>query len=254
MAQERVQKILSQAGITSRRQAEQLILQVAITVNGNVIALGAHAEWGKDAIKVNGKLLQYDEERLYLLFYKPKNVLSVFTDPYQRLTLKDYLRSLKKHLYPIGRLDFTSEGLLFLTNDGDFGEKLQKKEDLLKRYTVKIKGHPEEEKLARLYRPSSYDDLKMKKLRPHSVEILEELASKSLIEVTLLGPQAFDLRLYFQNRGFLVEKITRTAIGPFTLKDLQPGSYRSIKRSQAMALIRPSQEILKKEAPAHEKT
>jgi len=237
MAQERLQKILSKAGIASRRQAEQFILEGAITVNGKVVTLGAHAEWGKDAIKVHGKLLQYEEERLYLLFYKPKNVLSALTDPHQRSTLKDYLRHLKKRLYPVGRLDFSSEGLLFLTNDGTFGEKLQKKEDLLKRYTVKIKGHPNEEKLARLYRPSSYDEVKMKKLRPHSVEILEKLAKKSLLDVTLLGPQAFDLRLYFQNRGFLVEKITRTAIGPFTLKDLSPGSYRPIKHSQAMALI-----------------
>src|SRR5687767_13402863 len=117
MAIERVQKILSRAGIASRRKAEDLITEGEVTINGKVAKLGDKAELGKDAIKVKGKLLQGVEPTMYLAFHKPKNIVSTLHDPEGRPDNGDYLKQIKARVYPIGRLDFTSEGLILLTND-----------------------------------------------------------------------------------------------------------------------------------------
>src|SRR5947209_7120382 len=119
MASERVQKVLAQAGIASRRKAEELISQGLVTINGKLAKLGDKAEFGKDAIKVKGKLLNSQAEPLiYLAFNKPKGVISTLTDPEGRSTLTDFLGKIKARVFPVGRLDFNSDGLLILTNDG----------------------------------------------------------------------------------------------------------------------------------------
>src|SRR3954464_4173740 len=120
--QERIQKILAQAGVASRRKAEELIVEGVVTVNGKPAKLGDKAEWGKDAIKVRGKLLLTKESPIYLAFNKPKGVISSLSDPEGRATLSEFLRPIKERIYPIGRLDFNSEGLILLTNDGEFAE------------------------------------------------------------------------------------------------------------------------------------
>ncbi|NCA17897.1 MAG: rRNA pseudouridine synthase, partial [Betaproteobacteria bacterium] len=126
MAKERVQKILAKAGIASRRKAEELITMGEVTINGQVAKLGDQAEWGVDAVKVNGKLITATEQPVYLAFYKPKNVICAMEDPQGRPALAPYFVRVLARIYPIGRLDFTSEGLVLLTNDGAITEKIAK--------------------------------------------------------------------------------------------------------------------------------
>jgi 23S rRNA pseudouridine2605 synthase len=238
MASERVQKILARAGIASRRNAEKLIAEGLVTINGRVAHLGQKAELGRDAIKVKGKLLQSTarEPATYLVFNKPKGVISMFADPEGRATLGDFLPKIKVRLFPIGRLDFSSEGLILLTNDGAFAEAVQKDEKIPRVYHVKIRGKVDAERLSRLERGARLDG---RLVKPHSVRVAEELSNKTRVEVVLLGAAAgVDLKAYFETRGFLVERIIRTAIGHMTIHGLQPGHYRLLRPSQAEALLK----------------
>ncbi len=237
MPAERLQKILAQAGIASRRQAEELISEGVVTINGKLARLGDKAEFGKDAIKVRGKLLLQPESLVYIAFHKPKGVISMLSDPQNRPTLANYLSKIKTRVYPIGRLDFNSEGLILLTNDGEFAQKLQKIEDLVRVYSVKIKGSPDAEMLKRLERGTRSNGPHEKGFKPHSIKVKQYLQSKTVIEVVLLGGGAFNLKSLFDTRGFLVEKIVRTAIGQLTLRGLLPGELRFLKPSQAQSLL-----------------
>jgi pseudouridine synthase len=231
---ERIQKILARAGIASRRKAEDLITSGEVTVNGKVAKLGDKAEFGKDAIKVRGKLLLAQETSVYLALYKPVGVISMLADPEGRATLKDLLHGVRERVFPIGRLDFNSEGLILLTNDGDFAEKLQRRDDVPRVYHVKVKGHPTEEMLQRLRR-----GLKVgrRMIKPHLVRMAEDLASKARVEVVLLGSGAVDLKAYFEAKGFLVERIRRVAIGHISVDGIAPGQHRLLRESQVLALL-----------------
>lgn len=234
MALQRIQKILAHAGLASRRQAENLIIDGLVTVNGRVAQLGDKAEMGKDAIKVKGKLLTSVESQVYLAFNKPKGVISMLADPEGRPTLASYLSKVKSRVYPIGRLDFNSDGLILLTNDGELAERLQKKPDLPRVYQVKVKGHPTPDMLDRIRKGGKQGRTW---IRPHSVRMSQSLQSKALVEVVLMGSGGSDLKSLFEMKGFLIEKMTRTAIGHVTLKGLKPGEFRYLKKSQIQALI-----------------
>ncbi len=237
MAKERVQKILAKAGICSRRKAEEMIAEGLVTINGKIAKLGDQAQWGEDAIKVSGKLLLQKETPTYLAFYKPKGVICALSDPQERPTLGDYLKKVTHRVYPIGRLDFNSEGIVLLTNDGDFAEKVQRKDDIPRVYAVKVKGHPTEEMISRLKRGAKLGNEVKRLFKPHEVWVKQELANKALVQIVVMGSGAFDLRAYFEMKGFLVEKISRTSFGHLTLRGLQSGHYRLLKQSQAFALL-----------------
>ncbi len=240
MAAERLQKILAKAGIASRRGAEDLISEGLVTINGKVAQLGDKAIWGKDAVKVKGKLLQYGtatHEPLYFALYKPKGMISALVDPQGRPTIKDLIKGIRTRVFPVGRLDFNSEGLLLLTNDGDAAEKIQKDEDLVRVYEVKVKGHPEQRDLAKLAKGVAVGEFRKKLLRPASVKLKEELDHKSWIEVTVEGGGAFDVKELFMTAGFLVERVVRTAIGSLSIKGLTPGQIRPIKAIHLKALL-----------------
>ncbi len=234
MAIERVQKILAKAGIASRRKAEEMIQEGLVTINGKVAQIGDKADLNEDSIKVAGKLLQGAEAPVYMAFYKPKGVISMLADPEGRATLKDFLTKVKTRVYPIGRLDFNSEGLIILTNDGEFTEALQKRDDIARVYHIKVKGHPEASRLNDLGRGAKVGE---KTIKPHSVRLVEELDAKSKIEVVILGSGAVDVKGLCETKGFLVEKVVRTAIGHLTLKGLAPGEFRYLKPSQAKSIL-----------------
>jgi len=235
MAAERVQKILAQAGIASRRRAEDLITEGLVTINGKLAKLGDKAELGKDSIKVRGKLLGNSTEApLYLAFYKPKGVISMMSDPQGRPVLLDYLLKIKSRLFPVGRLDFNSEGLILLTNDGAMAEKLQRRDDIPRVYHVKIKGAFDAEMKRRIERGAKID---RKLIKPHSVRTHMELEKKTRIEIVMLGAGAQDLKGMIETQGFLVEKMVRTAIGHVTIRGMLPGQYRMLRKSQIEALI-----------------
>src|SRR5436309_6601320 len=152
MPAERLQKIIAAAGIASRRKAEQLITGGLVSVNGKVVTeLGSKAEADKDHIRVNGKLLHGAERHVYVVMNKPKGYVTTLSDPERRPTVMDLLRGVGARVYPVGRLDYASEGLLLLTNDGDLAHSLMKAASHVpKTYVVKVRGKPAEEKLARL--------------------------------------------------------------------------------------------------------
>ncbi len=235
MSSQRLQKLLAQAGITSRRKAEEMIAQGLVTINGQIAKLGDKAEWGKDAIKLNGKLVTTKEAPVYLAFHKPRGVISSFHDPEGRATLGQFLEKVRARVFPIGRLDFNSDGLLLLTNDGEMVEKIQKAENIARVYLVKTKGHPDREMISRLERGGLIGE---KYFKPQSVRIFEEYTQKVRIQIVAVDNAAVDVKAFCESKGFLIEKITRQAIGHLTLHGLAPGEYRLLQKSQLEALYK----------------
>src|ERR1700734_2924803 len=152
MPAERLQKIIAAAGIASRRKAEELITSGLVSVNGKTVTeLGSKADLAHDQVKVNGQVLSGPERHVYLLVHKPKGYVTTVTDPEGRPTVLDLLRGVAARVYPVGRLDYLSEGLLLLTNDGELAQKLtHASSDVAKTYLVKVSGAPTEEQIAKL--------------------------------------------------------------------------------------------------------
>src|SRR2546422_7744843 len=157
--QERLQKILAHAGIASRRHAEEMIQTGRVSVNGHIVTeLGSKADPEEDVIKVDGKKLRRPERHLYILLNKPKNVMSTSSDPGDRPTVLDYVKGkVKERVYPVGRLDFGSEGLIILTNDGEFTKFMTEAGVVPKVYHVKVAGLPTDRALERLRRGAYID-------------------------------------------------------------------------------------------------
>ena len=239
MEKQRIQKILAQSGIASRRKAEELIKEGLITLNGKIAQLGDKAIFGKDSIKIGGKLLNTKEAPVYLAFYKPRGVISMLSDPHGRTSLKNYLSGIRARVYPIGRLDYNTEGLILLTNDGEMAQEIQTREDILRVYEVKIKGHPEPETLEALKKGSRVEG---KMICPESVDYIQKLKSKTLLKITLKGAGATDLKVLLDRKRFLVERIVQTSLKPsmgfgsISLHPLLPGQFRYLKKSQLLAL------------------
>ena len=154
MELERLQKIIAHAGFASRREAETMIREGRVTVNGRVVTeLGTKADPNRDHIKVDGKLITRAETHRYILLYKPKEVMSTVNDPEGRKTAVDLVKGVRERIYPVGRLDFQSEGLLLLTNDGDLAYKVSHpKHGSVKTYHVKVRGVPDERIIGKLER------------------------------------------------------------------------------------------------------
>jgi 23S rRNA pseudouridine2605 synthase len=230
MATERLQKIIAAAGIASRRKAEQLITGGLVSVNGQkVTELGSKADPERDHIRVNGKLLHGPERHVYLLMNKPKGYVTTLRDPERRPTVMDLLHGLGARVYPVGRLDYASEGLLLLTNDGEFANLLMKAASHVpKTYMVKVAGNPPGEGLARLregiYIPS--DRGKRVKTAPAKIRVIRESANP-WYEVTLVEGKNRQIRRMFEEIGHHVEKIKRVRYGPLEL-DVHPGKFRKL--------------------------
>jgi 23S rRNA pseudouridine2605 synthase len=157
--EERLQKILSQCGIASRRKAEEMILQGEVTVNGQIAVLGMKADPERDHIKVRGKILKTVHSKVYLLFNKPERCITSLSDPKKRSTVMDYLRGIKSRVYPVGRLDYNSEGLVLLTNDGELAHAiLHPTRKIPKTYLVKIDGVLEDKDILQLKKGMKLED------------------------------------------------------------------------------------------------
>ena len=230
MPLERLQKIIATAGIASRRKAEELITSGRVQVNGTVITeLGSKADPDVDHVRVNGKLLHFEQRHIYLLLNKPKGYVTTVSDPEKRPTVMDLIRGVKGRVYPVGRLDYASEGLLLLTNDGDLANRLMKAAShVAKTYVVKVAGVPKEDALAKLRAGVSIatDDGRRVRTNPASVKIVKE-AANPWYEVTLIEGRNRQIRRMFEAVGHHVEKIKRVRYGPLTL-DVPPGEFRSL--------------------------
>ena len=230
MPEERLQKVLAHAGVASRRHAEQLILQGRVTVNGAVITeLGTKADPERDHIKVNGKHLHAPEKPVYLALNKPKNFVSTVSDPQGRPTVMSLLRGVKARVYPVGRLDYASEGLLLLTNDGEFAKRIMAPATHVpKTYLVKTNGPltAEQEKKFRAGLP-----LEGKRTAPAGLKMIQQ-ADNPWYEARLTEGRQNQIRLMFKHFGRLVEKLRRVKIGFLELGRLQPGEFRHLSPAE----------------------
>jgi 23S rRNA pseudouridine2605 synthase len=238
MPAERLQKIIAAAGIASRRKAETLITGGLVSVNGQpVTELGSKADPNKDHIRVNGKLLHGPERHVYLLMNKPKGYVTTLRDPERRPTVMDLLHGVGARVYPVGRLDYASEGLLLLTNDGEFANRLMKAASHVpKTYMVKVAGNPSGEGLARLREGISIpsDRGKRVKTAPAKIRLIRESANP-WYEVTLIQGKNRQIRRMFEEVGHHVEKIKRVRYGPLEL-DVHPGKFRKLTNNEVSRL------------------
>jgi len=234
MPLERLQKIIAAAGIASRRKAEEMIAAGQVQVNGRIVSeLGSKADPEADHIRVNGKLLQGAQRHVYLLLNKPKGYVTTMSDPQKRPTVMDLIHGVKGRVYPVGRLDYASEGLLLLTNDGELAHKLMKAASHVpKTYVVKVAGTPKEEAITKLRAGVSIatDDGKRVKTGPAGVRMVKE-GPNPWYEITLVEGRNRQIRRMFEAVGHHVEKIKRVRYGPLTL-DVPPGKFRTLSSQE----------------------
>jgi 23S rRNA pseudouridine2605 synthase len=221
--EERLQKILSQAGIASRRKAEELIQAGRVTVNGAVITeLGSKADLERDHIKVDSKLIRAPKRHIYIAVNKPKGCVTTVSDPEGRPTVMHLLRGVKDRVFPVGRLDYNSEGLLLLTNDGEFAHRLTAPAShMIKTYVVKVTGPLTVEQEKEFQEGIS---LHGKRTSPAQLKRIKHGANP-WYEVRLAEGRQNQIRIMFKHFGRLVEKLRRVKIGVLEL-DLPPGRYR----------------------------
>ena len=243
---ERLQKILAAAGIASRRKAEELIAAGVVSVNGNIVTEpGTKADPRLDEIRVDGKLLRGPERHVYLAMYKPKGHMTTVSDPEGRPTVMDVLKGVEERVFPVGRLDYMSEGLLLLTNDGDLMAQLTRAgSHLAKTYMVKVSGKPPEEAIDKLRQGimlppepglTGARGKKQPGVERRSFAVLTQPAVIQLavdqenpwFEVTLTEGRNRQLRRMFEQIGHHIEKIKRVRYGSLTL-DLEPGEFRHL--------------------------
>ncbi|MDI7260094.1 MAG: pseudouridine synthase [Thermodesulfobacteriota bacterium] len=234
MPLERIQKILSRAGIASRREAEKMIVEGRVAVNGKVVELGFKANPLKDHIRVDGKRLTLFEPEITLLLNKPRGYLSTVKDPRERPTVMDLLRAVKRRVYPLGRLDFDAEGLLLLTNDGDLAYHLSHPKFMVPRtYWVKIQGVPDEKELMRLKRGVIVEDGKVRAVSSH---ILRQKEKNSWVEVVVTEGRNRLVKRMFSAIGHPVLKLKRVEFGPIRLGNLPVGQFRSLTPEEMESL------------------
>lgn len=238
MPAQRLQKIIAAAGIASRRKAEQLIAGGLVSLNGQVVTEpGTKADPEHDHIRVSGKLLRGAQKSVYLLMNKPKGYITAVTDPEKRPTVMDLLRGVGVRVYPVGRLDYASEGLLLLSNDGELAAALMKASSHVpKTYLVKVAGTPSADSLTKL-RSGVYIQGKggrRQKTAPAKIKPIRE-ADNPWYEVTLIEGKNRQIRQMFETVGHHVEKIKRVRYGPLQL-DVPPGKFRHLTAQEVTRL------------------
>lgn len=234
MAEERVQKILARAGYGSRRAAETLIDAGRVTVNGQVIALGSKADPEKDRILVDGRPVKLEEEQVYIAVYKPRGVLSTVTAPDPRPTVRD-LVELPGTLFPVGRLDVDSEGLILLTNDGDLANRLtHPRYGHEKEYRVLVARRPDEEQLATWRRGVVLEE--GYKTAPADVQVVETYGKGAWLRVILREGRKRQIRETGSLLGLPVVRIIRVRIGTLLLGSLKPREWRRLTSQEISAL------------------
>jgi 23S rRNA pseudouridine2605 synthase len=222
--EKRLQKILSEMGITSRRKAEDLIFEGRVTVNGRIATIGTKADPVKDHIKVDGKLLIRPEPKVYIMFNKPKNVVTSLHDPEGRPTVKDFLKGVKYRVFPVGRLDYDSEGLLLLTNDGDFAHAvLHPSKKISKTYLVKVKGILEEDEIEKLRAGVKLVEMLT---APAKVKRIRKTENNSWLEMTIYEGKKRQIRRMLEKTGHDVLKLKRISVDGLELGKLEPGTFR----------------------------
>jgi 23S rRNA pseudouridine2605 synthase len=231
----RLQKVLAQAGVASRRAAEELIARGRVEVNGEVVReQGVRVDPARDVIRVEGKRIPPQRPHLYVVLNKPHGVVSTMEDPQGRPTVADYLGN-RGRLFHVGRLDADTEGLLLLTNDGDFAQRMAHPSyEVPKTYVAEVAGQVGEVTLKKLRAGVELADGPVKADR---VSVVQRLGDRSLVRITLHSGRNRVVRRMFDAVGHPVRKLSRIAIGPVRLGELKSGAVRDLTREELGALF-----------------
>ena len=232
--QQRLQKIMADAGIASRRRAEQIILEGRVSVNGRPVSkLGSKADLDRDHVRVDGRLLTPSTENVYLLVNKPVGYVSTVKDPEGRPTVVSLARGIKQRVYPVGRLDYHSSGLMILTNDGELANFLMARASAVPRtYHVKLEGRPEPADIARLQTGVVLDG---RRTEPCQIRALST-EDKPWYEITLVEGRYHQVRRMFERIGKGVVKLQRVRIANVSDRDLRPGQVRHLTHAEVERL------------------
>jgi 23S rRNA pseudouridine2605 synthase len=244
---ERLQKILSAAGIASRRAAEEYIRQGRVSVNGHTITeLGTKAD-PDDDIRVDGRRLKQPPRRRYILLYKPRGYITSRSDPQRRPTIMDLLTKggVREYVYPVGRLDYESEGLLLVTSDGDLAAKLtHPSHGVAREYEARVKGIPDERTLERLSKGVVLDG---RRTLPAQVELRKVLDSpagaQAVVAVTIYEGRNRQVRRMCEAVGHPVIRLRRVRIGPITDPNIRPGEFRDLMPREVAVLKKAAEHV-----------
>ena len=240
---ERLQKILSAAGVASRRTAETLIAQGRVTVNGDTTTSpGTKADPETDDIRVDGRRVRAQGRRRYLLLYKPRGYITTRSDPQHRPTVIDLLATggVREYVYPVGRLDYDSEGLLLLTNDGELAARLtHPRHEVEREYEVRVRGVPDERALARLSAGISIEGRRTKPAEVVLQKVIEgEHSAQALLAFVIREGRNRQVRQMCEAVGHPVMRLRRVRIGPITDPHIRPGEFRDLTGQEVARLTR----------------
>ena len=238
MSEMRLQKFIADCGVTSRRKAEELIVQGRVTVNGNTVReLGTKVSSAQDVVMVDGRIIDLNSVKpIYLLLYKPRGYVTTISDPEGRRTVMDLCKEIQERIYPVGRLDYLSEGLLILTNDGEVANMVMHPSfNVVKVYEVKVFG--------------AINDILLKKLRagarvdgdfikPLSVRVIRQLPGKTWLEFRLGEGKNREIRKLCEAFDITVDKLKRVAIGGLSVDGLAPGNYRFLSKKELVGALK----------------
>jgi 23S rRNA pseudouridine2605 synthase len=242
----RLQKILSSAGVASRRAAERLMTDGRVTVNGDTVReLGTRADPATDDIRVDGRPIRRDTHRIYLLLNKPRGYVTTRSDPERRPTVLDLVPGVHEYVYPVGRLDYESEGLLILTNDGDLAAALtHPSHEVDREYHARVRGVPDDDALDRLARGVTLDG---RRTGPAEVALVAtgvgQHGDQSLVSITIHEGRTRQVRRMCEAVGHPVVRLRRVRIGPLADPNLRPGMCRELTTREVAALRRSTQQV-----------
>jgi 23S rRNA pseudouridine2605 synthase len=234
--EQRLQKIIALMGIASRRKAEEIVYEGRVTVNGKIATVGMKADPEKDHIKVDGKLIKKPEKKIYIVFNKPRGVMTSLGDPEGRITVKDFLGGIKQKFFPVGRLDYNSEGMILLTNDGEFAHVvLHPSKKVSKTYLVKVNGVLQRKAIDRLRTGVKLDGVLT---APAKVKQVRKTENNSWIEITIYEGRKRQIRRMLERVGHRVMRLKRVKIAGVAMGDLGPGAYRYLSREEKERMMR----------------
>lgn len=235
MNEERVQKVIANAGVASRRHAEEMITAGRVAVNGTVIRELGTKVTSHDTVTVDGVPL-VREKKQYFLFYKPRGVITAAADDKGRKVVTDFFDDVRERVYPVGRLDYDTSGLILMTNDGDFANMMMHPKFAIdKRYVAKVKGIPSGLDLMPLRQGITIDGRKLAKAKA-SISSRDKAKKTAIVELTIHQGLNHQVKKMLKAVGYPVMKLSRVGFGPLTLDGLQPGDYRKLTHLEVHAL------------------
>jgi 23S rRNA pseudouridine2605 synthase len=251
----RLNKYLADSGVASRRKADEMIENGDVKVNGRTVyELGVRVDPKADRVTVDGKAVKPPTQKIYVIFYKPENVMTTMEDPEGRPTVADFMEQLPVRVFPVGRLDWDTEGLLLLTNDGDFAQKVQHpREEIPKTYLAKLDGKPTDAQLQKLLSGVTIPGGRVKALYCERAKVGDS-SKYDWVKIIIGEGKNRQIKYMFQKIGFDVKKLKRVAIGQLTLGHLEKGEYAFLDQGGINQIFRKRREETAKRKPGPRKS